>query len=405
MRRFLLLHDPWLALCLASALPGVPVATFGRARERERFGRLGVEPILVPPPAELSTRALLDDPAVAAAIDSEPTLLISFKPSRRIEQAAAALGARFALAPAALSGPLENKLAFAALALEAGVPVPAQASGKASGPLSELLPGLRRPLVAQSPRSHAGKRTFAIDSEADWQALCAALPGRPLRVSERIEGRPGTLHAVVDADGSVLVSAPIVQVTGTPWLTPYALGSCGNDFTWRPSPVPEVAALAEAVGAVIARRGYRGYFGLDFVVGPDGPVLIEINPRLTASFALYAARAPDLLHAHLEAVEGRRVQARRLPPVAGGQLIAHDLTERANVPLAVGSDTLAGDLAGDAVATWEHPGEVVTAGYTRGRAVTRGVVVDEEGAIALAWRPDLTPPVSDTGGGDRPPGV
>ncbi len=387
MRRFILLHDPWLALCLASVLPGVPVATFGRARERTRFARLGIEPLLVDPPAELNTRALLEDPTVAAAIATEPALLISFKPGRRNEETAAALGARFALAPASLAGPLENKLAFADLASEAGVPVPAQASCKAAGPLAEVLPQLRRPLVAQSPRSHAGKRTFAIDSEADWDALCAALPGRPLRLAERIEGRPGTVHAVVDHEGAVLVSAPIVQVTGTPWLTPYPLGSCGNDFTWRPKPIPEPAPLIEALGAVIAKRGYRGYFGVDFVVGPEGPVLIEINPRLTASFALYAAWAPALLHAHLDAIEGRRIEPGRLPPLAGGQLIAHDLTEAPNVPLAPGRDTLAGDLQDHELATWEHPGDVVTAGYTRGRAVTRGVVVNEAGEIELDWRP------------------
>ncbi len=388
MRRFILLHDPWLALCLASVLPGVPVATFGRARERARSARLGVEPLLVEPPAELNTRALLGDPTVAAAIAAEPTLLISFKPGRRNEEAAAALGARFALAPASLAGPLENKLAFAALASEAGVPVPAQGRCAAKGPLADVLPELRRPLVAQSPRSHAGKRTFAIDSEADWDALCAALPGRPLRVAERIEGRPGTVHAVVDHEGSVLVSAPILQVTGTPWLTPYPLGSCGNDFTWRPQPVPEPAPLIEALGAVIAKRGYRGYFGVDFVVGDGGPVLIEINPRLTASFALYAAWAPRLLHAHLDAIEGRSIEPGRLPPVAGGQLIAHDLSEAPNVPLPPGADTLAGDLRDHDVATWEHPGDVVTAGYTRGRAVTRGVVVNEAGEIDLDWRPE-----------------
>ncbi len=50
------------------------------------------------------------------------------------------------------------------------------------------------------------------------------------------------------------------------------------------SPVsPELAGLAQSVASAI--DGLHGYFGIDYVNGSDGPVVIEINPRLTTSYA------------------------------------------------------------------------------------------------------------------------
>jgi tyramine---L-glutamate ligase len=49
------------------------------------------------------------------------------------------------------------------------------------------------------------------------------------------------------------------------------------------SVTPPLAALAERVVAAIP--GLVGYFGIDFVRTASGPVVIEINPRLTSSYA------------------------------------------------------------------------------------------------------------------------
>ena len=179
----------------------------------------------------------------------------------------------------------------------------------------------------------------------------------------------------MDARGNAIVTAPIVQVTGEPALTPYPLGSCGNDFTWRPTPHPgdAPAAMAEALARVLARRGYRGAFGLDFVVpGPGEAALIEINPRLTASFALYASWCPQLLDAHLRALAGERLDAARLPPIRGGQLIFHQLK-------GVGSPLPA--RAGDPEVV-PHPGPQVDPGGVRGRLITRGEVVEASGRMS-----------------------
>jgi predicted ATP-grasp superfamily ATP-dependent carboligase len=54
-----------------------------------------------------------------------------------------------------------------------------------------------------------------------------------------------------------------------------------------------LAALAERVASAIP--GLRGYFGIDFVRTSTGPVVIEVNPRLTTSYAgLRAARGVNV---------------------------------------------------------------------------------------------------------------
>jgi biotin carboxylase len=398
-RPFICMHDPWMALCVASVLPGVPVATYGAAAELQRFQAIGVDsPLLVEPDAAFSTTRLLDDARVAAAVAAAaPAQLICFKPSARLERRAADLGARPALAKAALAQGIENKANLAALASRARVPHPEQAIVPCGGSSwDEVAARFGGDVVVQSPRGYAGRRTFRARGAADWAEISAALGGLPARVARYVFGRPGTLNAVVDAHGHVVVTAPIVQVTGLPWLTPYRLGSCGNDFSWRPQPQPGDAPyeLAERMGPVLAGRGFRGQFGLDFVVedAADGPrcSLIEVNPRLTASFALYSAWEPALLHAHLAAVTGETLAPRRLPPLAGGQLIVHNTSRDPVPPLLADQPPLlppALPVDVDGPCVWPYPGAAVLFAGTRGRVLTRGPVVRQDGELAIDWRP------------------
>ena len=70
---------------------------------------------------------------------------------------------------------------------------------------------------------------------------------------------------------------------------------------------PRAAALRElARGVALALPGLRGFVGIDFVWHPQrGPVVIEINPRLTCAFAglseaLGRSLAAEMLADHLE---------------------------------------------------------------------------------------------------------
>ena len=370
LRPFVAFHDPWDALVLGRLLDA-PVATFGGDRQRAAFAEAGLDPLLVEPPEDLQTLTLLDDPRVQAAIRQRPSSLICFKPSARLEARAEALGAKLAHSPARVAQGLENKLALAGLAEEAGVAIPAQWStspGKTSWP--EITDRLGSDLVVQPPRGFAGRRTWRVRDAAGWRSIVDQLGRRTARVAAWRDGRPGTVNAVVDAQGQVLVTAPIVQVTGDPRLTPYRLGSCGNDFLWRPAPHPGDLAeeVAERFGPVLAARGYRGHFGLDFVLDGEELLTIEINARLTASFALYASLEPRLLHAHLTALRGQPIEAGRLPPIEAGQLIRLNTAEVALAPP-------------DGPALWPHPAATVDPGGRLARAPSAGQVVDTVGGL------------------------
>jgi glutathione synthase/RimK-type ligase-like ATP-grasp enzyme len=370
-RLFIAFHDPWDALGLATALPGVGAATFGGDRERAAFEAIGVDPVLVDPGGELQTLKLLDDVRVAEAIAAEPSLLVSFKPSARLEARAAALGATMALAPARIAQGLENKLALAGLAEEASVDCPGQVSMTPSTcSWAELGGQLGDDVVVQPPRGFAGRKTWRVRSQERWREIVQELGRRKARVARYVAGRPGTLNAVVDSGGRVVASAPIVQVTGDERLTPYRLGSCGNDFVWRPAPHPGEAALdlARRLGPVLAARGYRGHFGVDFVFDGTTCWLIEVNARLTASLALMASWDSTLLREHLAALRGEPIEPRQLPPIVGGQLIRLNTTD-GPLPAPVGQGL------------WPSPKSAIGPGERLVRATTRGVVVNEEGAL------------------------
>jgi hypothetical protein len=257
---------------------------------------------------QYATPALLAHPRTAAFLPPGACLWV-FKSSHALEAICAEHGWRLLAAPAALARRWENKLAFARLAEDLGLPIPPHAvvepAASAYGPVATRL---GRRFVLQAPHGYSGARTFDVRDAASFRRAVRALGAVPqARASAFVPGTPLTLNACVTARG-VAVGAPCVQVTGAAVLTRYPLGSCGNDWLAAPARHLDPAAyvtLAETVGGALAAEGYRGIFGLDLVLAEDGRcVVIEVNPRLVASIALFtqlellAGRLP-LLARHL----------------------------------------------------------------------------------------------------------
>jgi predicted ATP-grasp superfamily ATP-dependent carboligase len=72
------------------------------------------------------------------------------------------------------------------------------------------------------------------------------------------------------------------------------------------------ARLADGIGGAIP--GLRGYVGVDLVVGPDGPLVLEVNPRLTTSYCgLRAALGCNTAAMVLELLGRGRVPSALLP--------------------------------------------------------------------------------------------
>jgi tyramine---L-glutamate ligase len=95
----------------------------------------------------------------------------------------------------------------------------------------------------------------------------AFLPGTPLSLSLLMQ------------DGACwLLSCNVQHVRCAGGVFAYRGGIIGGAEARRPA----LENLAARVAAALP--GLWGYVGVDVVDGPDGPVVIEINPRLTTSY-------------------------------------------------------------------------------------------------------------------------
>jgi hypothetical protein len=232
--------------------------------------------------------------------------------------------------------PLENKVSFFRLLDEMSLPHPRwEEVDLARVGYDEVARRLGSRLIVQGAHGFSGNRTFAVNDAQSYAVVAERLRQRRARVAETVAGLPVTLNACVD-DERVVVGRLFHQVTGVPECTVYPLGACGND--WAAAPLSETvqaqaAGIARAIGSTIRERGFRGIYGMDFMVTPhDKVVSIEINPRLISSVPMYTrlqrARGEEpLLVRHLMATAGARCSADGAPParLIGSQMVLHNL--------------------------------------------------------------------------------
>jgi predicted ATP-grasp superfamily ATP-dependent carboligase len=117
------------------------------------------------------------------------------------------------------------------------------------------------------------------------------------------------------------VAASVAVLAGPACAVPLALCSqrvrAGDPFAYAGGEVPLESpaagpARAAAVRACRAIPGLAGYVGVDLILTPGGPLVVELNPRLTTSYlGLRAATRTNLAAAAIAALEGRRPAAVR----------------------------------------------------------------------------------------------
>ena len=169
--------------------------------------------------------------------------------------------------------------------------------------------GLAHPRIAfDAPENPAGWLVKRAGGTGGWHIRDAARPGALHTDSYFQHAVAGTpMSALFLADGE---RARCVALNR---LTVRALGAHPHVYRGAVGPIDD-AALAARIDAALALLvpafALRGLASLDFIRTDDGTaLLLEINPRPSASMALHAQALPGgLMRAHVDAAQGR------LPP-------------------------------------------------------------------------------------------
>ncbi|MDP3964686.1 MAG: ATP-grasp domain-containing protein [bacterium] len=141
--------------------------------------------------------------------------------------------------------------------------------------------------------------TFFIRSKQDWETAREILIKderyTKLTVSPFVDGYSLSMLGCVTAQG-VLSGTLQLQLIDIPESLHGQLGTgvfMGHDFGFRPwnSEAEETAQKSvESLGAYLADKGYRGIFGIDFIMDKETGAIfpIECNPRFTGALPLYS---------------------------------------------------------------------------------------------------------------------
>lgn len=161
------------------------------------------------------------------------------------------------------------------------------------------------PKVIQDEQLSGGKGSFVVRNLADYEKTLAALAklsahGRVV-VSRLIEGaRERTIQACVTKDG--VFTGPLQrQVVAHPALANKAVVEgdkfCGAQILSSDQSTElhrQAGEFANIIGQSLASKGYKGIFGVDYLLGQDNKLyVLEVNPRITGVTPLLTALFKD----------------------------------------------------------------------------------------------------------------
>ncbi len=155
----------------------------------------------------------------------------------------------------------------------------------------EIIKLFSLPVVIQFGHGWAGKTTFLINSEKEFLNLYQKYPETVVKVSKFIEGFVVLNNCCIYQD-KILISPPAVQISAVKKLYPNSFVTCGRQWPAKfisEKQEEEISRISEKVGLIMQKNGYKGFFGLDFLVERStGKIyLSEINARLTASSSFF----------------------------------------------------------------------------------------------------------------------
>jgi len=213
----------------------------------------------------------------------------------RTEELCKELGLEVCFPPAQLREAMDSKLETTRLGDEAGVPSVPNWMGKVDSyeTLRELAEqgNLGDHLVVQSAFGDSGHTTYFISNKEDYEKYAEEIEKEDeVKIMRRIKPKQAALEACVTRHGTI-VGPLMTEVVGFKELTPYKGGWAGNEV-FAGAFSPEVREKARKYtfqfGEALRKRGYRGYFEVDYLYDLDSGDLYlgEVNPRITGASSM-----------------------------------------------------------------------------------------------------------------------
>lgn len=184
---------------------------------------------------------------------------------------------------------INNKVHFLEALGELGLPrIPGRWVRLDQTLYSELASELGSRFVLQLARGTSGSGTAFVSSETEYIAAGERFGDVVVHAAPDLGELSVNINALALRDG-VVVSCPSVQLDGLSMLCAQRGMYCGNDFMAArdlPSPMlRDVVEQTAQIGAWIASLGFRGLFGLDFVLDGSNSkaYAVDLNPRWQGS--------------------------------------------------------------------------------------------------------------------------
>ncbi len=220
--------------------------------------------------------------------------ILTFKITPRLSKLALKLEAEVLMPPYQLNRFWEDKNKGMAEFAKVGVPTKPSMSGAFATFNYQTIVNQwdYTKLVIQKPRGMAGSTTYFVETPTEWQELSGILHNTLVKITPYIEGDPFTINCLLNNTG-VYHGYPMFQITGDKRFTRYSGGTCGVDMTggrtFDAGILQKLDEIVHLIGTALKKTDFWGWFGLDFLVTPKGEiVIIEINPRFTASISIFS---------------------------------------------------------------------------------------------------------------------
>ncbi len=201
----------------------------------------------------------------------------------------------------------DNKTDFNKILEEINLPVPPyMILSQAEIDYNKVVKSLGDRIVIQFPISFSGSGTFIIHSKEDFYITMSSERFRKqkkknelgkIRITKYVNRKLSPVMGVCCTKEGIVYTDLYNQIIDAPEVVKKEKGTgvyCGNE--WTSAKFSEIIKkqaynAAEKIGTYLQKKeGYKGYFGLDFVLDDDTKILypIEVNVRLIGSFPVFS---------------------------------------------------------------------------------------------------------------------